>query len=205
MNKSNSFIGWAGLVIATLVIIAAGLFVLHHDGHESTQFGGNSGGPTFNAGANFPVGLTLGTGNRYLNRGVISLAKGRNQIAWKNVSGRTVYVNLGDAEMAGTASTTFKLWVGTSTTATVADTFNYSAPFYAQFINGATVATATPAGVVADNIGNHASGTPGAIAVAANQYLLMVASACAGGSTCESATSTNRGWTTMTLPFLYTY
>lgn len=207
MTKQKGFIGWAGLVLAILILAVGGFLALNKS-NGAVDLGGNSAGPTFNAGANFPAGFTLGIGSKYLNRAVIQIPKGRNQIAWKNTYGRTVYVNLGDAEMAGVASTTFKLYVGTSSTATVTDTFNGTAPFSALFINGATIATSSGSGnVVADNVNSHAAGSPAAIAVMANQYLLMVASAPCSvvGVGCETATSSNRGWTTINLPFLFTY
>jgi hypothetical protein len=207
MKKQNrGFIGWAGLVIAILFILSAGLFVATKY-IPTVSTGGTSGGPTFNAGANFPAGYQLGLGNRTSNRGLIQVVRGTNQAYWKNTTGRTVYVALGDLEMAGTASSTFKAYVGTSTAASATNVFSLTtAPLWSQFIDGAQVATGTPAGVVADNITNHKTSYPGTLQVNSGQYMLLVASTfCTADGACNTATSTNRGWSTLTLPFAYQY
>lgn len=210
-TTSRGFIGWVGLVIAVLAILGSLslIAIKAHTADTSASVGGaQSGGPTFNAGANFPAGLTLGIGStRSMNSGLIQIGRGANQASWKNTTGRTVYVRLGDVEMAGTASSTFKVYVGTSTAATVTNVFSLTtAPLWSQFIDGAQIATATPAGVWADNITNHKTSYPGTIQVNSGQYFTLVASTfCSTVGACETATSTNRGWSTLTLPFQYQY
>ncbi len=95
-------------------------------------------------------------------------------------------------------------YVGTTTAATITDKFNGSAPLWAQFIDGESVATNTPAGVWADNIQGHKSTWPGQIAVQPGQSLVLVMDDyCVNTGKCETATSSNRGFTTVVFPFTY--
>ena len=174
---------------------------------SGTSAGSVNGGPQFNAGASFPVGLTLGQGPNQQNQnsGNITIGAGANQGAWLNNTGHGVSLDTGAVYMTGTASSTFNVYVGTSTKATATDQFNLTtAPFWSQFIDAAAISTSTPAGIWADNINNHKSGKVGTLYVPSGTYVLMVANTfCKASGACETATSTNRGWSSLNLSFTY--
>lgn len=217
-NSKSGFVAWAGIVLA-LLALGAVAFQFMSSPDSLQAFGVSapdaslpgavgSGGPSFNAGAFFPKGFVLGNLNSRLSGSSMQITRGLNKISWKNTTGGPVVVKIGDASLSGTASSTFKIYVGTTTSPTVTDTFAtaITAPFWSQFIDGAQVATGSPTGVWADNIANHKSGLPSMIRVEDGQYLTMaVETFCKTSGSCETATSTNRGWTTLTLPFLYAY
>ncbi len=206
-NKSG-FVGWAGLVLAILAILGVGaLFFTLNPSPSSSTGSARGGGPVFNAGAAFPIGLNLGMNGITTNMGQIQIGRGANQGAWKNTTGRTIYVYEAPLSMAGTASSTIKVYVGTSTTPTATDSFTAAtAPFWSQLIDAGQISTSTTAGLLFDSITNHKTSYPGTLPVADGQYVLLVAdSFCRSTGACETATSSNRGWTTLTLPFYYFY
>lgn len=117
-----------------------------------------------------------------------------NQASWRNTTGGVVYVDLAELATDGTASSSFKLYVGTSTAATIASDF--TAPF-ASLINGVILATST----IATTTTNYdvAAQTPHSIRVADGVYVNFQlqekdSNACGVAGTCETATSSNRGF-----------
>lgn len=169
-----------------------------------TQFGDIESNPPW-----FTNGFGFGTNKALYLSGTLALVSGQNQMAWQNNTGSTVTVDVSRFDLNGTASSTFAVWVGTSTTATVTNQFNTNtAPMWSQLISASnTIATGTigtyPTQL--DNFVNHKSGYPAEIQVLNGQYLLLVASSfCTADGACNTATSTARGWTAL-LPFLYHY
>lgn len=172
---------------------------------SSVQAGAVNGAVVQNAPYAFTNGLYIG-GQKALTEGdVISISAGTNQAYWTNTHSQTAYLILGDVTMAGTASSTFWISVGTSTNRAVTDTYTpATSPAYAQFINAFQVATGTPAGVVADNISGYKSGTHPILAVPTGQSVFLIANSfCKLSGPCETATSSTRGWTTLSFPFYY--
>jgi len=168
----------------------------------------------------FPKGIIEGRTNVVSNQDVINIAAGQNQGAWLNTTGQTVTVDQTEVFLYGTssasvASTTVALSVGTSTTATVTDSFTWgTSAFWAQNIDYATIATSTPTPsgtgfLVADNITNHKTNKPGSIQVNPGQYLLAVFSTGCKNSTTsgcgDTATSSARGWDHASISFQYRY
>lgn len=188
----------AAAFVLVFVIVGGVLLGLHLGG--STSYG-NTINPNPEG---YPAGIAFGKLNSLWLSDQLKLVAGRNQMSWKNTTGSTVLIQLAHASQTGTASSTYKIYVGTSTAATATDSFlPATAPFWSQLIDGFSVSTGTPAGVWADNIVNHKTGFPAEVQVTAGQYLLLVAdSFCTANGPCETATSSTRGWT-LTLPFRY--
>lgn len=125
---------------------------------------------------------------------------GANQAAWRNTTGRTVYVlpeNVSIGYTTGTASSTWTLYVGTSTSATFT---NYARPTPTNLLmDGASIATSTIAtgGISVARVGTTTSAGFG-FAVPPLGYVVFdvqEAYACKSIGLCETATSTNRGVT----------
>lgn len=160
----------------------------------------------------FTSGYGFGTNNALYLSGKLTIGVGQNQVAWQNLTGKTVTVDVTHFDLNGIASSTVAVWIGTSTTATVVNVYNTTtAPFWAQLIGSSnTISTSTNGTLYPtqlDNFTNNKSGYPSEIQVLNNQYLVeVVSSACTGqaGISCEVATSTNRGWNAVT-PFTYHY
>lgn len=129
-----------------------------------------------------------------------TIGAGANQGSWCNLSsspglGRTAYIDLATITTSGTASSSFKFYIATSTTARISNDF--TAPF-GSLINGFTIATSSPA-TTTSSIEQKRSGfavipvTVGQCVV--TQMQASNGSVCASvGGLCESATSTNRGF-----------
>lgn len=134
----------------------------------------------------------------------VVMAAGQNQVAWQNNTGYTIDVQDVEVQTTGTASSTVKFNIGTSTKATATDQFNLTtAPMWSQLVDAFSLATGTPSGLWADNITNHKTGFPGSTLVANGQYILFTASSfCTADGACNTATSTARGWTA-TVQFEY--
>lgn len=206
MKTNTQKIGLGLLVVGALLGVSA-FFGFSLGGHgaaaPATQ---QSFGSTVVPNAQWFTGcVAYGNLSRLHCSDTISLGAGQNQVAWTNNTGQTISVQDAEVNTTGTASSTVKFYVGTSTKATVADSFNpATAPFWSQIIDAFSLATGTPSGLWADNIANHKTSFPGTVNVAAGQSILFVAdSFCLTTGACETATSTNRGWTSM-LNFEYT-
>lgn len=160
----------------------------------------------------FTTGIGFGSNKALYLSNTLTLGSGVNQAAWQNQTGTTVTVDASRFDLTGTASSTVAVWVGTSTSATVTNQFGAitTAPFWSQLISASnTISTSTNGTYTTqlDNFVNHKSGYPAEIQVLNGQYLLLVvSSACTtnAGIQCETATSTNRGWTAVA-PFVYHY
>lgn len=144
---------------------------------------------------NFPSFWANGIniGQSFEQNVALTLGARQNQVAWLNNTGQTVFFDLSRVYPSGIASTTLQVSVGTSTTATVTDSSN---PFFASFIDRYLLATSTQPAI--NNFKDGGTNGRTVIPVAPNQYFLMVLEnpynqACTG-STCETATSTNRGY-----------
>lgn len=140
-----------------------------------------------------------------------TIPQGSDQAYWQNTTGGDVVIDEQELSMGGTASSTFKAYVSTSTTATVKNGYTTTAP-WSQSVNGWTVATGTTAQIGAstafltDNIAAHNASYAAKLQVPPNYYVVVSAeSACNVVGGCETATSTNRGWTTLTDTIWYHY
>jgi len=141
----------------------------------------------------------VGTGNAHAvfsRSGTIAL--GANQGAWCNSGvrsvGKTAYVNFAGITTSGTASSTMKVFIATSTTATIAS--DYVAPF-GSLINNFQLATSSLA-TTTSSIDYKRAGF-GTIPVPVGQCAVVQIQAASvscptTGGSCESATSTNRGF-----------
>lgn len=162
----------------------------------------------------FTNGYKVGNSNALYTATSLSLPVGVNQASWLNNTGQIVVVDNSHVDLLGTASTTMKLYVGTSTKSTVTDSFALgTAPMWSQTIDGYSIATstsglsATQAFTVADNYGSHKTNYSSFMEVLPNQYLIAVLSSnCSTYSQAcgETATSSNRGYT-LAIPILYHY
>lgn len=167
-----------------------------------------------------PVNNALFTSN------TITLANGQDQGVWRNTTGVNVIVDTTHLVLLGAttnseASSTFQFSVGATSTAIIAEpekfgwittasstlaiaNFNLATSSMVSNVN----ANATDL-LVADNYWMHASSTPTFINVPPNYYLFVkIDSQCAyaqAGVTCELATSTNRGFVGVKIPFWYHY
>lgn len=125
------------------------------------------------------------------------IAAGQNQAAWRNTTGRVVYVKPGDVRIgftSGTASSSLALFVGTSSASSYSD---FARPTITTLlIDAALVATSTSAsGGPITYVGTTTSSGVG-IAVPANSYVVFNVQDryfCKAQGACETATSTNRG------------
>ncbi len=204
------------VILGVAVVLAAIALVLGISNTGSTpapatqQVGGTASSHVENQAWLFSNGIAMGPQSLYPNvnsEDAIQVGIGSNQASWINTRATTAYVDLGWLILNGTASSTVKVSVGTSTTATITDSFNPAvAPMWSQFIDACQIATSTVSGVWCDNVSNHKSSYPAVIAVPPGQRLnIVVASFCKADGACNTATSTNRGWTTLTLPITYSY
>ncbi len=199
MNK-KSIIGI--LAVVAVVIVLLTLSVNHFSRPSAPvepeqTLGGFSGGATQGVTANTNG---VGTGYDYAlvtRAGTIPL--GSNQGAWCNSGakgvGKTVYVDLARITTSATASSTMKVYVATSTSATIASDFN--APF-GTLINNFPIATSSLATTTGST--DYRRTGFGIIAVPVGQCVVTQIQAAAAtcpttGGSCESATSTNRGFT----------
>lgn len=200
MTNTQKTVG--GVLVAALLVLVG--FLAAGSGHSGAPEAGSTVNPNPQW---FPTGIKIGTDNNLRLTGVLTIGVGQNQASVKNLTGSTIYVTYGAAQMLGTASSTFNLNVGTSTAATVTNQFSLStSPLWAQFIDADQVATGTVASLISDNITNHKSSYPATLQVNNGQYFTAVVSTfCTASGACETATSSRRGWTTITIPYSYNY
>lgn len=144
----------------------------------------------------------INIGSRYLTHVTLKMGDGQNQAFWKNTTGQNVYVSGFISQLVSSAKTTTPiassteaLFGATSTASTITDS---ATPFsYSGFIDTALIATSTAQYVIitADNKGTNGHST---VLLKPNDYLLLALEnpyiqSCTG-ATCETATSTNRGY-----------
>lgn len=192
------------IVVGILLLLGAGLGTLAYLRPSAIQsFGDVVPNPQwFSSGYGFGNNASLYLSNK------LTLGVGVNQAAFQNLTGKTITVDTGRFDLTGTASSTVAVYVGTSTTATVTNQFSLvTVPFWAQLISAGAIATSTNGTYTSqlDNFVNHKSGYPAEIQVLNGQYLLVaVQSFCTADGACNTATSSNRGWTA-SVPFTYHY
>lgn len=124
---------------------------------------------------------------------------GANQGAWRNTTGRTVYVHPSDVRIgytSGTATSSYYFYVGTSTSSSYT---NYARPSVTTLlVDAALVATSTSAsGGPITFVGTTTSAGTG-VSVPAGSYVVFDVQekhACKADAACTTATSTNRGIT----------
>lgn len=139
-----------------------------------------------------------------------TIGAGANQTSWTNTTGRTLYIGAADILFgypSGTASSSWLVYVGTSTAASFAD---YSRPSGDYLpIDGAVVATNTAARAGL-RVGTTTTASParGAIQVNPGENLVFDVQeryACKTVGACETATSSNRGASSFFWQFKATY
>lgn len=207
MKNSNT--GFLVGVVAVIALLLVGGWALTH-GTSAAPASGN----VINTSDYYPAGIHFGNqsvistvAQGITNAAAIQIQPGQNQASWLNTSPTTAYVCEAFAFLTGgTASSTVKLNMGTSTTATKTDVFsNTTSPLWAQMMDAASIATGTPSGlVVADNGNNHKTGYSSCMGVPTGQYLVATISTyCTADAACNTATSSARGFSTLTIPFNY--
>lgn len=176
-------------------------------------------------------GYKYGNSNELHSADVLTIQSGQDQVVWKNNTGQVIIVTdsslyLNGATPTSVASSTYSVAVGATTTATIAEPYknnweiaSSTSDFPDLLITNFMFSTSTPAGIptaginyslLTDNITYHASSTSALsgveIVVPPGAYLFAkVDSTCVTVGNCETSTSTNRGFTTVTIPFKYYY
>jgi len=152
----------------------------------------------------------INIGGRFTNNVKLVLGDGQNQVAWKNTTGQVVlasgvqgFISPSAKTSPAVASSTLAFFVGTSTTSTITDS---AAPVFGSLIDTYLIATSTTNTLAIDSFGDKGTNGQQVITVLPNQYVIAVLEnpynqACTG-ATCETATSTNRGYN---LPFSFNY
>ena len=200
MNKNT--IGGAVILVIALVL---GIFFATRT-PASQQLG-----DVYQNQGDFPNCAKLGA--RVTCWSTVSIGQSANQGFIRNTTGGKIYVDLAEIIPTATtslatavASSTFKFYVGTSTTASISNDF--SAP-YATLIDGQQIATSTASNNTirvlnsiknASTTGNTVQSTneKGVIEVADGLYVFFTWQSMSAGCTqtaiCDAATSTNRGF-----------
>lgn len=177
----------------------------------------------------FTGGFKYGNSNRLFMQQTLTIAAGTDQAIWTNNTGTTVFVPFTDVYLTGNlptsnASSTFSIAVGATSTSVIAEpyTLNWEVASTSDFpdlaITNLNIPTSTLAGIPTtaltfalqgDNIIYHATstgndGTTLIIPPGANMFAKLD-STCRTQGGCETSTSTNRGFTTVSIPFEYYY
>lgn len=123
------------------------------------------------------------------------IGPGANQGAWRNTTGRDVFIERGElAFTSGTASSSMLVYAATSSAATISN--DYARPGGLNLlIDGATFATSTPATRFFTST-TTPDGSRSGILVRSGEYLVFQVQeryGCKTVGACETATSTNRG------------
>lgn len=155
----------------------------------------------------FVNGLQLGSSGFTVNWSpAVSMTTGKNQVAWQNTTGKTIYTSsveancimtLGASSTVTTASTSMYLWIGTSTTATVGDPAIGTQPLLGSILDKVLIATSSAVGAIHDGITNSTlsgSNEQGDVAVTNGQYILAAMESVNASPIGETATSTARGF-----------
>lgn len=204
--------GW--LVAAAIVIVAVTALALSgasKSADKSTDLSVGGSGTTLNVPDVYTAGLGLGNFGMVENFGQLVLNARQNDVAVRNTTGRTLYVRYAQSSTSGTASSSVRVYFFATTTATVAASHAYTAivPSNLGLITGAIIATSSAASTT-NSIKQAATTGQGVIVVPDGYYLHSYVQqgdlqAGCSGSVCETATSTNRGWGTLTTWFDYVY
>ena len=143
----------------------------------------------------YPNGV--GLGGMIENYGSFEVGTGDDSHGWRNVTGKTIYVDLVTVTTNGTASTTFSIDVATSTTQNITSGSN---PF-SEFIDSYSLATSTPA-ITINSIENGGTNGISVVPVEDGEWISLLLDDTDGG---EAPTSLNRGFTKLTTQFRYFY
>lgn len=229
--KDNKFITGATLVVV-LALLVGGIFLLSRPSGEGGGQSHEAGSvPTTNV-PWWTNGYKYGASNALFTSAVLTVNNGQDQAVWKNNTGQPVVIDtthlvINATSSRSVASSTYAFSVGATSTATIPE------PRSLTWITNAstslavdkwTVATGTDVAnlqagltwkILTDNFFSHASTSCAVgncstfIVVPPNQYFFVkIDTLCAyaqGGASCELATSTNRGFTTLSVPFWYHY
>lgn len=180
-------------MLAAVVALVAFLGAIFATSSNAPAPEGDVGGPSnVQDSAVFTNGVGFGKTGYLMFDTNGTIGAGSNQASWRNTLGRTVYIDLAYLRTSGTASTTFRFGIATSTAATVN---NYTAPF-ASLINNYRIATSSAATTTSSLA--RSMGEP-LIPVASGEYVNIYFQQGYGqtnctGAVCETATSTNRGF-----------
>ncbi len=192
MTSNTKGFGAVGVLVAVAVIgvLAAGAFFLGKGASVPSLQGERAGVQEFVDGIKPGEAIEINK--------VVSIPAGSDNFVYTNRSGRAQYVDLLALRTSGTASSTFTLVAGTSTSATAWNGF--SVPSNLKSFLSATLATSSTATSTNSIQGNGApSGSGAGVAyLAAGESLIVglyqtYGNACTG-AVCETATSTNRGF-----------
>lgn len=187
------------VVVALVTVVASIGFFAPSDSNVPSGSGNEVGSSVNTNIDSYANGVGIGDLVVFNKQGTLGV--GVNQASWRNTIQRDVFIDLAYLTTSGTASSTALLLVGTSTAATIAD-YTAPTPGFFSLINFAlaTSSTATTTNSL------HGSGAQsGLVKIAPGEYLNIAIlpgvrgttpAGCAPGSaSCESATSTNRGYT----------
>lgn len=221
MTTTQKFIS-AGVVV--LIILAALIAFLLGARQVTSTTGSQTLGSTVDPNPEwFTAGFKYGKSNALFESNSVIIPNGKDQAVWKNTTGQAVYVDIEHLALSATSSTavsssTFAISVGATSTPTIPEAYSLTwlTPLKTFLgIDEYTVATGTSVAdllggnttvIVTDNYVFHASSSPAVMEVPKNWYLFAkVDTICVTEGGCETATSTNRGFTTVTVPFWYHY
>lgn len=170
----------------------------------------------------FSNGYKVGNSNALLNASSITIAAGTDQAVWLNTTGQPVIIDMTHAVINATssnaiASSTFQISVGATSTATIPEPLKTGwivgsntslAIDKFNIATGTQISTGVSGGpfwrLVTDNDWFHSSTTPSEITVLNGQYFFAkLDSPCSTEGSCEQATSTARGFVSISVPFWY--
>lgn len=185
-------------IFGGIVLVAGLLLGLNIIGRHvaPTPAPSNLGAVTDIDGYNFTAGINFGSVKE--NWGSGQIYPKTNEAYWKNTTGRTQYIDLLDVSTDGTASSTYTIYA-VATSSPLTTLYDFTAPVSStgqMLINGFKFATSSTATTTSNY---DFAGAGKVVRVPDGQYVdiyLTAPIACpSGGGNCESATSTNRGFT----------
>ena len=132
------------------------------------------------------------------NYGSFTVGAQDDSDGWKNITGKTIYVDMLSVTTDGTASTTFAIDVATSSTR---DITSDSDPF-SEFVDSYVLATSTSA-LTINSIENGGTNGTSIVPVDDGEWISLLLTA--PYSNGEEATSTYRGFTNLDVRFRYWY
>lgn len=208
-------------ILVAIVLIAAGIF------YATTRTSGGEPALGSTVTQNVPWfsnGYKYGTSNALFLSSSMTVAAGSDQAVWRNLTGQTVVIDTTHVVTNATSSTSvsesnYVISVGATTSATIKEPYsitwitNLQTPLLIDKYNLATsTATGFAAGnlltrIVADNFAFHPTASSSVIQVPSGWYLFAKIDAiCTADGACgKTSTSTNRGFTTLSVPFWYHY
>lgn len=192
MKTKGYVVAWVALVVGLLAlgtVVLAGL----SGGSKSDTLGGvynvNNSNPTFTN------GIDMGTYPVTVNWDGNKIGSKQYQASWKNTTGQTQYITYAEVSTDGTASTSFKVYAFSTTTAPASIAYNVT-PLTNVLINGFVIATSSAATTTTsdDTKGTGSGPLAGStIQVPTGSYFIVSLQANAAANF-ETATSTKRGF-----------